>query len=237
MTIPERKHRKYRRRVSTCIDRLCGSYGAYLRWSIFAAVVIHVLLAFLVFSPSGSIFEAKAEAMTALEIPPEIEVPPRPEENLDRPKMPETRQKQIVREVVVAETEVVEEITENTLVPEPPAPPSPPPPEDTGAIGDEFTFTPFTERPKCKENCEAKRILELLPSFLRDDGVSCSLVLGLRIETDGRVSAIQILQSSGVKGCDAAAERWAGTTRWTTGYNRDEPVVVWMSQPIKIETR
>jgi len=234
MTNPERKRG---RRLSTCIDRLCGSYGTYLRWSIFAAVVIHGLLAFLVFSPSGSIFEAKAEEMKALEIPPEVEVPPRPVEDLDRPKVPETREKQIVREVVVAETEVVEEITENTLQPEPPPPAPPPPPEDTGAIGDEFTFTPFTERPECRENCGPKNIIQLLPSFLRDDGVSCSLVLGLRVETDGRVSSTQILQSSGVPGCDAAAERWAGTTRWTTGYNRDEPVVVWMSQPITIETR
>jgi len=50
------------------------------------------------------------------------------------------------------------------------------------------------------------------------------------------VTATQILKSSGQQGCDSAAEKWAKTTSWTTAFNRDQPVVVWISQPVSIKT-
>jgi TonB family protein len=111
-------------------------------------------------------------------------------------------------------------------------------------VGNTFTFTPYTVKPKCTSNCTAKDILRHVPPLLQKSGVQCSLAVGLRIDTGGKVTATQILKSSGNQGCDSATEKWAKTTKWSTkttkwstAYNRDQPVVVWISQPVSIETK
>jgi TonB family protein len=61
--------------------------------------------------------------------------------------------------------------------------------------------------------------------------------MGIRIDTSGNVTATDLLKSSGNSACDQAAQEWAKTTRWSTVYNRDQAVVVWIDQPITIETQ
>jgi len=61
--------------------------------------------------------------------------------------------------------------------------------------------------------------------------------MGMRIDTSGNVTATDLLRSSGNSACDTAAQQWAKTTRWSTAYNRDQPVVVWISQRLVIETQ
>jgi TonB family protein len=73
--------------------------------------------------------------------------------------------------------------------------------------------------------------------MLKRSEVSCSLTMGIRIDTSGEVTATDLLKSSGNAACDTAAREWAKTTRWSTAYNRDQPVIVWISQPLTIETR
>jgi TonB family protein len=107
---------------------------------------------------------------------------------------------------------------------------------ETGEVGNTFTFTPYTVKPKCETSCTADDILRHIPPLLQKSGVQCDLAVGLRIDTSGNVTATQILKSSGNQSCDSAAEKWAKTTSWTTAYNRDQPVVVWISQPVSITT-
>jgi TonB family protein len=73
--------------------------------------------------------------------------------------------------------------------------------------------------------------------MLKRSGVSCSLTVGIRIDTSGTVTATDLLASSENDACDTAAREWAKTTRWSTAYNRDQPVIVWISQPLTIETQ
>jgi TonB family protein len=179
---------------------------------------------FFFVAPRGAGFEARAEEMEVIDIPPEIKIPPPPEE-IARPATPVISEEPIEEDITIAETDIVED----QEVPE-----APPPPSD---VGNSFTFTPYTVKPKCKTNCTAKDILRHVPPLLQKSGVQCSLAVGLRIDTGGKVTATQILKSSGNQGCDSATEKWAKTTQWSTAYNRDQPVVVWISQPVSIETK
>lgn len=100
-----------------------------------------------------------------------------------------------------------------------------------------FSFTPYTVKPKCRSGCSAEDILRHVPPLLKRSGVQCELTVGIRIDTAGAVTATDLLQSSGNDGCDRAAQEWARTTSWTTAYNRDQAVIVWIAQPVSIQTQ
>lgn len=210
---------------STANSRLHNAYSRYFKAFAIAATVIHGIMIFFFVAPRGAGFEARAEEMEVIDIPPEIKIPPPPEE-IARPATPVISEEPIEEDITIAETDIVED----QEVPE-----APPPPSDD--VGNTFTFTPYTVKPKCKTNCTAKDILRHVPPLLQKSGVQCSLAVGLRIDTGGKVTATQILKSSGNQGCDSATEKWAKTTQWSTAYNRDQPVVVWISQPVSIETK
>lgn len=108
-----------------------------------------------------------------------------------------------------------------------------------GPIAEErtFSFTPYTVKPKCRSGCSAEDILRHVPPLLKRSGVECELTVGIRIDTQGTVTATDLLKSSGNEGCDRAAQEWARTTRWTTAYNRDQAVIVWIAQPVSIQTQ
>jgi protein TonB len=100
-----------------------------------------------------------------------------------------------------------------------------------------FSFTPYTVKPKCRSGCSAEDILRHVPPFLKRSGVECELTVGIRVDTQGAVTATDLLRSSGNESCDRAAEEWARTTQWTTAYNRDQAVAVWIAQPVSIQTQ
>lgn len=211
---------------TTANSQLHHDYSRYFRMFTIAAVVIHVLLIFFLVAPRSGGFEAQAEELEVIDIPPEIKIPPPPEE-IARPATPVISEEPIEEDITIAETDIVED----QEVPDAP----PPPPSDE--VGNQFTFTPYTVKPKCKSGCTAKEILRHVPPLLQKSGVQCDLNVGVRIDTAGKVTATQILKSSGQSACDDAAEKWAKTTTWTTAYNRDQPVVVWIAQPVSIKTQ
>lgn len=100
-----------------------------------------------------------------------------------------------------------------------------------------FSFTPYTVKPTCRSGCSAEDILRHVPPLLKRSGVQCDLTVGIRVDLQGDVTATDLLRSSGNEACDRAAEEWARTTRWTTAYNRDQAVAVWIAQPVSIQTR
>jgi TonB family protein len=211
---------------STASSRLHEEYGRLFKMFTLAALVVHGLLIFFFVTPRGEGFEARADELEVIDIPPEIKIPPPPEE-IARPATPVISEEPIEEDITIAETEIVEDQ---------PVPEGPPPMPETAEVGNTFTFTPYTVKPKCETNCTAKDILRHIPPLLQKSGVQCDLAVGLRIDTSGNVTATQILKSSGQQGCDSAAEKWAKTTSWTTAFNRDQPVVVWISQPVSIKT-
>lgn len=211
---------------NTANTALHGAYRRYFRLFTIVALAVHLLLILFFVAPRGGGFEARAEDIEVIDIPPEIKIPPPPEE-IARPATPVMAETPVEEEITIAETD----ITENQEVPD-----APPPPPSEPAVGNTFTFTPYTVKPKCKNGCTAKDILRYVPPLLQKSGVNCSLTVGIRISTAGSVTATDLLKSSGNAGCDQAAEKWAKSTSWTTAYNRDQPVIVWIAQPVSITT-
>lgn len=214
--------------VHTTANReLHESYGRYMKLFTAGAVLVHALLLVFFVTPRGEGFTAGIDELEVIDVPPEIKIPPPPEE-IARPATPVISDEPVEEDITIAETE----ITENEPVPE-----APPPPPASDEVGGTFTFTPYTVKPKCQGGCTADDILRHVPPMLKRSGVSCTLTVGIRIDTSGNVTATDLLRSSGNGACDQAAQTWAKTTRWSTAYNRDQAVVVWIAQPVTIETQ
>lgn len=211
----------------TANTRFHGDYSRYFKWFTLGAVVVHAILIFFLVAPRGEGFEARADELVVIDIPPEVRIPPPPEE-IARPATPVISEEPIEEDITIAETE----IEANEPVPE--APPAPPAAEPE--VGSSYSFTPYTVKPQCKTNCTSDDILRHVPPIVARAGASCNLQVGLRIDTGGKVTATQILKPSGNAGCDKAVEQWAKTTTWSTAFNRDQPVVVWIAQPVSITT-
>lgn len=212
---------------STANTDLHNAYGKYFWLFTGVALAIHVLLIFFLVTPRGEGFEARAEEIEVIEIPPEIKIPPPPEE-IARPATPVIAEEPVEEDITIAETT----IEENEPVPDAP----PPPPAAEPEVGNTFTFTPYTVKPKCQSGCGSDQILRHIPPLLKKSGLNCTTTVGIRIDTSGNVTATDVLQPSGNSACDQAIQQWAKTTKWTTAYNRDQPVVVWIAQPISVST-
>lgn len=171
-------------------------------------------------------FSFTAEELTAVELPPEIEVPP-PPQAIARPAVP-----------VVATTDVSEEITiAPTTFAENPVEALPPPPgvteEDTD-ISARPTFTPFTVAPEILNKEEIiQAMTRAYPPVLRDSGIGGTIRVFFFIDEDGFVQSTRIDQSSGYPGLDDAALRVANLYRFSPALNRDTRVPVWVSFPVE----
>ncbi len=211
-------------------DRLRGSYGRLLAAFLGVGALAHTVVIFFLVTPQGAGYQGRAEELEILSLPPEIQIPPPPEE-IARPATPVIAQdpESVEEDVTIAETD----IRENQPVPEAPPPPQLPVEQE---IGNRFSFTPYTVAPRCKSGCKSEDVLRFLPPLVKRSGVECVLTVGIRIDTHGRATASDILVSSGQPACDDAARKWAMGTAWTVAYNRDLPVAVWIAQPLTIES-
>jgi protein TonB len=171
----------------------------------------------------------QSEQLEAIELPPEIEIPP-PPEAIRRPATP-----------VIATADIDEDITiAPTTFEDNPVEDLPPPPEEvtTTDISAAPTFTPYTVRPDIKNRAEVARALEReYPPLLRDAGIGGTVQVWFFIDEEGRVQRTQVNESSGHKALDDAAIQVANIIEFTPALNRDKRVPVWISLPITFTTR
>ncbi|MGH7549591.1 MAG: energy transducer TonB [Gemmatimonadota bacterium] len=201
-------------------DRLRVDYRRWLLPSVAVSVAVHVLVLLFFVAPVERIEAERPGDIVVIEE--RLTVPPPPREPA-RPAEPVLAESEIDVEITIPETPLISA--------------TPNPPDLPEIVPDEgFGFDFRTVEPRCRENCSAQAIMEHIPDALRQAGLSCEIVLGIRVDTSGRVTDTEILSPSGVASCDRAVESWARTTRWTTAYNRDEPVAVWIAQPIEVRT-
>jgi protein TonB len=167
--------------------------------------------------------------LEAIELPPEIEIPP-PPEAIARPATP-----------VIAAAEISEDITiAPTTFEDNPVEDLPPPPEEvtTTDLAAAPTFTPYTVRPDIKNRAEVARALEReYPPLLRDAGIGGTVQVWFFIDEEGSVVNTQVNESSGHKALDDAAIKVAEIIEFTPALNRDKRVPVWISLPITFTTR
>lgn len=211
----------------TANDRFKQSFGAWLWGSVIVATVFHFGLFALFPELTASDVSFAVNELEAIELPPEVEIPPPPEQ-IARPAVP-----------VVAATELEEDITiAPTTFEENPVENLPPPPSDASRIGDQPVFTPYTVKPELKNRREALRIVEReYPKLLQEAGIGGTAHVWVFIDTQGDVENAKVQKSSGNKSLDEAALRAAMQFAFSPALNRDKRVPVWINIPITFSVR
>jgi len=212
-------------------DRFKRSFGAWFWGSMIVATVAH--FAVFNFWPEMTAEDVSytADELEAIELPPEIEIPP-PPEAIARPARP-----------VIATTDIQEDVTiAPTTFEDNPVEDLPPPPDDEEAAETDIsaapTFTPYTVRPDIKNRRElTQAMIREYPPLLRDAGIGGQVQVWFFIDEEGVVQDTRIAESSGHKALDDAALKVADIIEFTPALNRDKRVPVWISLPITFETR
>ncbi|MEX1258563.1 MAG: energy transducer TonB [Gemmatimonadota bacterium] len=211
----------------TANDRFKKSFSSWFWSSMVVATFVH--FAFLAFFPDlqASNLSFTMEELTAIELPPEIEIPPPPEQ-ISRPASPVVTDAQIDDDITIAPT---------TFEDNPISDLPPPPTQGTVDISSQPVFTPFEVAPELRNAAEVQRILEReYPAMLRDAGVGGTVVVHFFINEEGIVQNSLIHESSGQSQLDDAAMRAALQFRFTPALNRETPVPVWVSIPVTFQS-
>lgn len=213
--------------AETANDRLKKSFGTWFWGSVIAATVMHFGLFALWPDMTAADFSFEAEELEAIELPPEIEIPP-PPERIARPATPVISDATIEEDISIAPTTFEDNPVDEL----------PPPPEATETdLSAAPTFTPFTVRPDLKNTNEVRRALEReYPPLLRDAGIGGQVNVWFFIDEQGSVIRTQVQKSSGHKALDDAALKVADIMEFTPALNRDKRVKVWVAFPITFTT-
>jgi len=215
----------------TANDRLKGSFNNWFWGSLAAAAAIHFLL--IAFMPTAvpEDWGVVSREMEALEIPPQVEIPP-PPQDIPRPAVPVISTNiDISQDITIAEVTFDRNPVENL----------PPPPTGAGVdLSDQPAFTPRTVEPELRaaQRAELQRHLERnYPSALRDAGIGGRVVLWVFINEQGRVQNTRVVETSGYPAFDALAQEALRAVTFSPAMNRDERVPVWIQLPIAYQVR
>jgi len=173
-------------------------------------------------------FSFESEELEAIELPPEIEIPPPPQQ-IARPATPVMASADIDEDITIAPTTFEDNPVEDL----------PPPPEEQAVdLSAAPTFTPFTVAPDIQNRAEVIRAMEReYPPLLRDAGIGGTVQVYFFIDEEGTVQQFQVNESSGHQALDDAALAVAGVYRFSAALNRDKRVPVWVSFGITFQVR
>lgn len=212
----------------TANDRFKQSFGSWFWGSMLAAVVVH--FAVMAFWPNlqASDMDYTMEDFEAVDLPPEIEIPPPPEQ-IQRPANPVVSEAVIDDDITIAPTSFEENQPDDL---------PPPPTGSEQGIGDQPVFTPREVEPEMINRDEVSEVLQReYPTTLQDAGIGGVVELYLFIDENGRVQNREVSQSSGREALDAAAIRVTEAMRFSPAINQDQPVPVWIVMPINFTAR
>ena len=214
--------------LETANDRFKKSFDTWFWGSVLVATVVHFVM--FMFWPSMTAADVSfdSEELVAIELPPEIEIPP-PPQAISRPATPVIAAADISEDITIAPTTF-----EDNPVEELP----PPPDEEAVDISTAPSFTPYTVRPDLINQREVERALEReYPPILRDNGIGGRVTVHFFIDEDGIVQNTLVAETSGHSSLDEAALRVANVFRFTPALNLDKVVPVWIALPIMFQTR
>jgi len=216
-------------RMETANDRFKRGFGTWYWGSLIAATFVH--FAIFAFWPTlqaqGN--ELSDDALEALIIPPEVEIPPPPEQ-IARPAVPVISETVIEEDITIAET-TFEANVMSTLQP----PASSATATDVAAAP---VFTPYEVKPELLNTSEVQKALERnYPALLRNSGIGGDVIVWFYIDDKGIVQNTKLHESSGYPTLDEAAVNVAKLMRFKPAENRDKKVAVWVAIPVKFDTK
>ncbi|NIN71913.1 MAG: TonB family protein [Gemmatimonadetes bacterium] len=206
----------------TANDRFKERCNACLWGSVILATVFHFgVIRFFPTLTAADVAFGVTE-FEAIELPPEIEIPPPPEQ-IPRPAVP-----------VVATTELEEDITiAPTTFEENPLESLPPPPDQVERLMDRPVFTPYTVAPRLVDPERARRIVsQKYPPIMKQAGISGTTRLLAFIDAEGVVRRCVVGESSGYDELDRAALEAMMEFEFEPAIHMDQHVPVWIAMPI-----
>jgi protein TonB len=214
--------------AETANERLKRTFSSWFWGSMIAATVLH--FGTFAFWPELQTddFSFSSEELEAIELPPEIEIPPPPQQ-IARPATPVMATADIEEDITIAPTTFEDNPVEDL----------PPPPEEQGTdLSAAPTFTPFTVAPSILNRNEVVRAMEReYPPLLRDAGIGGTVMVYFFIDENGSVQDNRVHETSGHQALDDAALAVAAQYRFSAALNRDKKVPVWVSFPITFQVR
>ncbi len=212
----------------TANERLKRNFNSRFWGSMIVATVMHFMT--FAFWPelTAEDFSFEDTELEAIELPPEIEIPPPPQQ-IARPATP-----------IIATADIDEDITiAPTTFEDNPVEDLPPPPEEASVdLSAAPTFTPYTVAPSILNRNDVIRAMEReYPPLLRDAGIGGTVLIYFFIDEDGLVQDRRVNESSGHQSLDDAALAVSEIYRFTPAMNRDKKVPVWVSFPITFQVR
>ncbi len=202
-------------------DTFKRSYQNMMAGGIIAAVLAHFILFALFPKMEANRLDAAAAALEAIELPPEVQIPP-PPEHVARPATPKVAVADIAEDVTIAPTTFESNPVENL-----------PPPPRTGSPADRPSFIPYTQAPRLNNRTEVASFLNRsYPMSLQEAKIEGSVILWIYIDELGRVQRTVLSESSGYTQLDEAAMKVAEIMEFRPAFNRDKKTPVWISQPM-----
>lgn len=191
---------------------------------LLVSVALHVVLFVVLPQFRARALQASSGEITAVELPPEVRIPP-PPERIARPATP-----------TVAEAEVSEDLTiaPTTFEANPVEQLPPPPKAGASKASDRPVFIPHDVEPRLKNASEFRGLLRrFYPPALREAGIGGTVTVWVYVNTSGQVERAVVEQSSGYDVLDAAALKVARRMVFEPALNRSEPIAVWAAQRIR----
>lgn len=206
----------------TANDRFKRRASSWLWAGISVAVVVHFAVFSLFPRLDATLPAMAAEALAAVELPPEVEIPP-PPERIARPATPRVATVEVEEDLTIAPTTFESNPVESLG----------PPPEVSSSAEDRPRFIPYDVAPTLKNRAEVLALLEReYPRALRAAGIAGTVLLWIYIDEQGHVREARVARSSGYAALDRAARDVASRMEFTPAMNRDRVTPVWLSQPI-----
>jgi len=209
-------------------ERFKSAFDSWMWGGITAATVLHFAL--FAYFPSMAVadFSYTADEIEAIELPPEVVIPPPPQQ-IARPATPIASAVPIDEDITIAPT---------TFESNPVSAIAPPPEDVEVDIAEQPVFTPYTVRPQLVNAREVQAALvAAYPPTLRDAAIGGSAIVWFFIDETGTVQDTRIHQSSGYQQLDESALSVAGMMRFTPAQNMDETVPVWIQIPIQFSAK
>ena len=212
----------------TANERLKRTFSSWFWGSLIAATLVH--FGTFAFWPdlTAEDFSFASEELEAIELPPEIEIPPPPQQ-IARPATPVMATADIDEDITIAPTTFDDNPVEDL----------PPPPDEMATdLSAAPTFTPFTVAPSILNRQEVVRAMEReYPPLLRDAGIGGQVGVYFFIDENGEVQNFRVETSSGHQALDDAALAVADVYRFSAALNRDKKVPVWVQFTITFQVR